>query len=154
MTPDDLFSVAGLAAMTGWAILLVAPRGRAVLDLVPALVVPAGLSALYAALVLRHFATADGGFGSLDAVAALFSNDWVLLAGWVHYLAFDLFVGAWSARRMDRFGVGRIVQAPLLLTIFLFGPAGFLLVLLVTGTLPVVQKPTVHAAEDPSHVVD
>ena len=153
MTPDDLFSFAGLAATAGWVILLIGPRRWALLNHVPALVLPAGLSALYAALMLRHFGAADGGFGSLDAVAALFSDDWVLLAGWVHYLAFDLFVGAWSARRMDRFGIGRIVQAPLLLTIVLFGPTGFLLVLIVTGALPVVRQPVLPAEREPSHVV-
>ena len=135
MTPDDLFGLAGMAAMAGWTVLVLAPRRWAALNAFPALVIPAGLSALYAALVLRHFAGAGGGFGSLAEVAELMSDPWVLLAGWVHYLAFDLVVGASSARRMDAAGVSRLVQAPLLLTIFLFGPAGFLLVLIVAGAM-------------------
>jgi hypothetical protein len=34
----------------------------------------------------------------LSAVAMLFSNPWLLLAGWTHYLAFDLFIGSWKLR--------------------------------------------------------
>jgi hypothetical protein len=51
-------------------------------------------------LILLAFYAADtrGGFSSLAAVAELFSNQWLLLAGWVHYLAFDLFVGTWETR--------------------------------------------------------
>ena len=152
MAPEDLFSLAGTAAMAGWGVLILAPRRWAWLNLVPALVIPAGLSALYAALVLRHFAGADGGFGSLAAVATLFSDPWVLLAGWVHYLAFDLAVGAWSARLMDRTGVNRIVQVPLLLTVFLFGPAGFLLVLIVAGAMRAPVLSATPLNKDARHV--
>jgi len=55
------------------------------------------------------------------------SNQWAMLAGWVHFLAFDLFVGAFMAARMDRVGVGRLVQAPILGTTFMLGPLGFLI---------------------------
>ncbi len=66
-------------------------------------------------------------FGSLAAVASLMSNDWALLAGWVHYLAFDLFIGAVMARRMDQVGISRVVQAPILGATFMLGPIGFLI---------------------------
>ena len=153
MTPDDLFGLAGMAAMAGWTVLVLAPRRWAALNAFPALVIPTGLSALYAALVLRHFAGAGGGFGSLSEVAELMSDPWVLLAGWVHYLAFDLVVGAWSARRMDAAGVSRLVQAPLLLTIFLFGPAGFLLALLAIGAMRLPALPPVPSLPETRHVL-
>jgi hypothetical protein len=134
-TPESVFEIVGLFAVIGWAILIFAPRRFPVLNAVPQVVIPLGLSAVYAALALRHFATPDGGFGSLAEVRQLFTDDWVLLAGWVHYLAFDLAVGAFLAVRMDRAGIGRMVQAPLLVTTFLFGPIGFVLVLLTEGAL-------------------
>lgn len=133
MTPEDLFGLASAAVLPGWAILIFAPRRWPLLNAVPALVLPGALSLLYAGVVLTHFANATaagGGFGSLAQVAILFSDDWALLAGWVHYLAFDLFIGAWAAARMDRNGLDRMVQAAILVCIFLFGPLGLVLVLL------------------------
>lgn len=133
MTPEDLFGLASAAVLPGWAILILAPRRWPLLNAVPALVLPGALSLLYAGVVLTHFANATaagGGFGSLAEVAILFSDDWALLAGWVHYLAFDLFIGAWAAARMDRNGLDRLVQAAILVCIFLFGPLGLVLVLL------------------------
>jgi hypothetical protein len=108
------------------------------------LVIPAALSALYALLVLTSLAGAEGGFGSLQEVRALFADDRVLLAGWVHYLAFDLLVGSVLAARLDRAGVGRLVQAPILALVFLLGPLGALLALLTEGALR-VPRPALPA---------
>jgi Domain of unknown function (DUF4281) len=53
--------------------------------------------------------------------------DWLLLAGWMHYLAFDLLVGAWIAAETERAGLSRLVLIPVLPLTFIFGPLGFLL---------------------------
>src|SRR5690606_6474254 len=82
-------------------------------------------------LVAVHFAGAEGGYSSLAAVGTLFASEPVRLAGWVHYLAFDLFVGAWIAERADDAGISRIIQAPSLAATFLFGPVGLLVYLML-----------------------
>ena len=135
MTPDALFTHAGNVAVAGWLVLLLGPRRWPLLNAVPAFAIPLALSALYTVLVLRHFAAAGGGYDSLAAVATLLSGPWMLLAGWVHFLAFDLFAGAWLARRMDAVGLHRLLQAPVLVSVLMFGPAGLLLGLLAVGSL-------------------
>ncbi|MBH0239026.1 ABA4-like family protein [Methylobrevis albus] len=135
MTPEQVFAMTGPPTLLGWAILILGPRRFRWLNTLPQLVIPLGLSGLYAVLVLRHFAEPGGGYGSLAEVRQLFSSDWVLLAGWVHYLAFDLAIGALLATRMERAGIGRLIQAPILLATFLFGPVGFLLALVTEAAL-------------------
>ena len=66
----------------------------------------------------------EGGFSSLDDVALLFSNPWMLLAGWIHYLAFDLLVGTWEARDSRDRGIPHLLLVPCLILTFLFGPPG------------------------------
>jgi hypothetical protein len=127
MTPEELFSLAGTAAMAGWALLVLGPRRYRWFNAIPLWVIPAGLSLVYGLLILSRFSGMGGGFDSLASVAVLMSDDWALLAGWVHYLAFGLFVGAVMAARMDRVGVGRVVQAPILISTFMLGPLGFLI---------------------------
>ena len=141
MPPDVLFSHVGTAAMAGWAMLILGPRRFAWFNAIPLWVIPGGLSTVYALIVLSRFAGAEGGFDSLASVALLMGQDWPLLAGWVHFLAFDLFVGAVMAARMDRAGVSRVVQAPVLFATFMLGPLGFLIAALTelglrTGGLP------------------
>ncbi|MFK7857342.1 MAG: ABA4-like family protein [Granulosicoccus sp.] len=134
MTPDNLFSLSSTLVLPAWLILIFAPRRWPVLNAIPAYVVPLALSALYTVLVLRYFSEAGGGYGSLSEVRQLFTSDMILVAGWVHYLAFDLFVGAWAAATMGRAGVSRVIQGFILPVTFLFGPAGFLLALSVSGS--------------------
>jgi len=131
MNPDQLFAVASAAVLPGWLILIFAPRGGA-LGRIAAFGIPMGLSALYAGLVLAHFGAAGGGYGSLAQVRALLATDYGLLAGWVHYLAFDLMIGAVMAAQMDGKAIARLLQAPLLMLVFLFGPLG---VFLIWGSL-------------------
>jgi hypothetical protein len=57
----------------------------------------------------------------------LFENRWALLAGWTHYLAFDLFVGTWEVRDARASGIPHLLVLPCLGLTFLFGPAGWLL---------------------------
>lgn len=143
MTPDALFDMLGPPVLLGWALLILAPRGWPLLDAVPALVIPAGLSAVYALIALTGFSGHGGGFGSLAEVRQLLSTDWALLGGWVHYLAFDMMVGAMLAARMDGAGLTRLIQAPLLVLTFLLGPLGALLALLTEGMLRARPNPDV-----------
>ncbi|WP_114520849.1 ABA4-like family protein [Altererythrobacter sp. ZODW24] len=125
---ESLFGYAGQAAMIGWLILIFLPRRWRALLFVPRFLIPFGLSMLYAGLIFTHVYTVDGGgFGSLAQVKALFGKDELLLAGWVHYLAFDLFIGGWIAVQADRLGIARLIQAPLLAATFMFGPVGLAL---------------------------
>ena len=87
---------------------------------------PALFAAIYVAIIVTQWKGSSGGFSSLSAVAALFSQPWLLLAGWVHYLAFDLFVGSWEVRDARERGIPHLAVVPCLLLTFMFGPAGWL----------------------------
>lgn len=130
LTPDFLFSIANPVALLGWALLVLAPRWRGTRAVVLSGALPGLLAATYTVLIayqtLAHPA-AGGGFSSLAEVAALFRQPWALLAGWVHYLCFDIWTGAWELRDAQRRGVPHALLVPCLLLTFLLGPAGLLL---------------------------
>ncbi len=126
MTPDSLFQIANPLALVGWLALVFAPLSPRWSDRVAGLAIPLMLSIGYAALVLVYWSRAPGGFASLPDVMKLFTTPGVALAGWVHYLAFDLFVGAWITRTARTEGIPHFLILPCLLLTFLFGPAGFL----------------------------
>jgi hypothetical protein len=127
MTADVLFQIANPLALAGWLALAFFPLAPRFLGVAAGTVVPLLLSSAYTALVLAFWSSAEGGFDSLSAVARLFENRWLLLAGWVHYLAFDLLIGAWQVRTARREGIGHGLLLPCLVATFLFGPAGYLL---------------------------
>lgn len=129
MSPDQIFSIANFASLCCWLLLIVLPGRKWVNHLVAGVAVPAAFAALYTAIVAVRFPDSDGGFSSLPDVALLFRDPWLLLAGWVHYLAFDLLVGSWEARDANERGVRHLFVVPCLILTFLFGPAGWLLYL-------------------------
>lgn len=126
MSPEAMFQIANPIALLGWAALLLAPLAPRLVDTITHLIIPMLMALAYSALMLAHWSGATGGYGSLPEVMALFTNPHVALAGWVHYLAFDLFVGAWATRTARAEGIPHLLVLPHLALIFLFGPAGFL----------------------------
>jgi hypothetical protein len=127
MSWEPFFSAANTLALAAWLGLLLLPRWSLLLQTIRFGVVGL-LAASYSALVFVYFFRVEGGsFGSLAAVKNLLSSNPILLAGWVHYLAFDLFVGVWLAERLDAQRIGRPLQALVLVTTFMFGPLGYLL---------------------------
>lgn len=124
--PHVLFQLTGPLAILGWLTLFLAPFAPRLADAIATLVIPVLLSVGYTGLILVHWADAPGGFDSLANVMLLFTNPAVALAGWVHYLAFDLFVGAWIIRTARAERIPHLLVLPCLVLTFLFGPAGFL----------------------------
>jgi hypothetical protein len=130
----QIFSAASTAAMLGWLVLILSPRWPIVLQALRFGLI-GGLSLTYAVLIFVYFFRVEGGgFGSIAEVRALFMSDPALVAGWVHYLAFDLFIGCWIAVEADKRGYARLLQAPILIATFMFGPLGLLIFLLTCAT--------------------
>ncbi len=122
---ETLFSMASALAAISWLVLAVTPLSW----LWPARVASTaalGISMLYVALIVSFWSEGEGGFDSLASVASLFETRGLLLAGWVHYLAFDLFVGIWERGESLRIGLSRWLLIPCLFLTFMFGPAGWL----------------------------
>jgi hypothetical protein len=136
MNADQLFHLASSTAFAGWLLLIVtgwsARASRLVSWFITGLLVPALLSCLYAVLVFTHWGGHRGGFNSLEGVMLLFTDPWMVLAGWVHYLAFDLFIGSWEVRDARRNQIPFWIVVPCLVLTFLFGPIGWLLYLLAS----------------------
>lgn len=127
MTPESLFRLCNLLALIGWLLLVFLGRKRWVSGLVTSVALPLALAAVYCLLILIHWGEGKGSFSTLDGVASLFTNRWLLLAGWIHYLAFDLFVGSWEARDGFERKIPHLAVVPCLIATFFFGPAGLLL---------------------------
>ncbi len=135
LPPDMLFGVANTSALLSWVALIALPRWVLLRRGIQVLVV-LGLCVLYTVLIQVYFFREEGGgFGSLAAVQQLFTSREVALAGWVHYLAFDLFVGLGIGQEADRIGLSRWLQAPILATTFMFGPIGLLLFSATLGVI-------------------
>ena len=126
MTAEAVFSLASSFAVVGWLVLAAGAitRKPGLVTLAAGRIWPLALSGFYFLLILFFFAQAPGGFDSLTHVQILFTAPWAALAGWVHYLAFDLFVGAWITAEVLRLPLPRLVLLALLPLTFLFGPIG------------------------------
>lgn len=125
MELEVVFAVANGSAALCWLALAVSPHSWRWPTRVARLVA-AGIGMLYIALIATFWTRGEGGFDTLAHVAQLFETPGLLLAGWVHYLAFDLLVGTWEREEAARLGLSRWLLVPTLLLTFMFGPAGWL----------------------------
>ncbi|MFC0634808.1 ABA4-like family protein [Brevundimonas balnearis] len=136
MDPARLFEIANLTALAGWLMLAIAPLRRTLL-VNAARVVGVGLAVTYTVLLAGVLLTlGEGGreldFSSLEGVTRAFAQPEGVLVGWVHYLAFDLWVGAWEVEDAERRGLPHWALLPCLFFTLMFGPFGLLLYLAIS----------------------
>ena len=133
MALETIFSLCSGLAMVGWLGLVFLPKSPVARDLLPSVTIPILLGVTYAYLMFsfREEASAEGGFGTLAEVKTLFSIDVLLLAGWIHYLVFDLFVGAWIVRDSQSHELRHWLVIPCLFFTLMTGPFGLLIYLLL-----------------------
>ncbi len=124
--PEQIFLAVNSLALIGWVLLVFAPRWRWTSRLVLSGTIPLLLAGSYVVLLVSTFGQAEGGFGSLAEVQLLFRSEWSVLTGWIHYLAFDLFIGTWELRDAQARGIAHAWLIPCLLLTFLLGPVGLL----------------------------
>ena len=134
---SHIFKLTSYTAFIGWLVLFALPlwpSDLAVsgLQVVVAIVV-ALLSVAYVYLVFlgkKHDEVGHkvrGSFWSLKGIVNLFKTPRVVLAGWVHYLAFDLMVGVFIVSNAAHYNIAHWMLLPCLFLTLMFGPAGLLL---------------------------
>jgi len=132
MTPTIVFSIASVIAMPMWVLMLFFSKWKVTQFLIDFKVIPLALAFIYAIYIFQ--AIQIGGmmdFGSLTSIMALFTEKNALLAGWVHYLAFDLLVGMWMLDQNKELRINQLLMAPCLFLTFMLGPIGFLLFMII-----------------------
>jgi len=128
MTASMVFTIVNLIAMSMWLLMIVLPRWKVTQLLIDYKTIPIVLSLIYAVyIVISLGGSGSMDFSSLDSVMKLFTVENSVLAGWVHYLAFDLLVGMWILDQNKQLGLSHLLIIPCLLGSFTLGPIGFLL---------------------------
>jgi len=121
LSPERAFQILNLGVLPFWGVLLVAPRSRLAARLASHGGVFVALALAYAVLLLCALAAGPTlGFG-YEGLRRMLATPLGFLAGWTHYLCFDLFIGAWILREARRLGVE---SRPFLFFTLLAGPLG------------------------------
>lgn len=131
MNLEFIFSIANGTAFICWILLFILYQKRWVYRALFSFVFTA-MAVVYLVFILKGIGgDTPGGFDSLANVKQLFSTDEAVLAGWIHYVVFDLFVGMWICHDADKRGINRWVLLPCLLLTFMLGPTGLLLYIII-----------------------
>ena len=132
MKPETLFNIVNMTAPLGWLLLIFAPRWRWTQRIVLSLGIILILSVIYVTMFFMNIAAfKPDSFNSLAGVMALFKAPEAVVIGWVHYLAFDLFVGCWEVGNAQKAGVPHGWVIPCLIFTFMLGPTGLLMYFII-----------------------
>lgn len=133
MSTELLFSLCNMAIIPGWLLLVFLPKWKWTLGLISSAIIPFTLALIYGGLVLTRLGSMPegGGFGTLPELMILFSDPYLVTVGWIHYLAFDLFIGSWEVQDAQKQGISHWLVIPCLGLTLMLGPIGFALYLLL-----------------------
>ena len=126
MTLNTVYMLANLLAVSAWILLVASVFSSQKVSLFAARTVPVVLASVYTVLMTGLLPFEGGGFDSLTSLAKLFAQPEIALVGWIHYLAFDLFIGAWQVQTARRDNLSKILVFPALLLTMVLGPLGLL----------------------------
>jgi hypothetical protein len=128
MSPDTIFKITCILAAIGWIILVVISPSWPTFDKFLVGVIISMLSLVYTTLNFTNFSPDIlEHFSSLDGIYSLYKNPALLLAGWVHFLAFDLAVAVWIKKNSLKHGIKHGWVIPALIFTCLLAPLGFLI---------------------------
>ncbi len=150
MSMDTLFAISSPIAMLGWVALIISPLIPNWSDRIATYISPGLLSLAYMSLILAFWSGAEGGFDTLANVQMLFTQSEIAMAGWLHYLAFDLFVGAWIVREARKAQISHWFIIPILPLTLLFGPIGYVLFVALKASLALGRKSN-QSTDQPSN---
>jgi hypothetical protein len=122
---QELFALTNVLVFPAWLLLIVLPSWKWS-RVVAAYITPGLLAIIWTLLMAKQFAPTGGGFGSLEQLAQMASDPYLLVAVWLHNLILDVFLGAWEVRDAQRLGVPHRYVVPCLIVTFLAGPVGLL----------------------------
>lgn len=126
---ETIFQIANTLVLPQWLLMIFAPRWYVTQWLVRSYLIPVILACLYVYFIFSGGPLNFNDFSSLEGVKRLFSNggDSAMLAGWIHYLAFDLVAGSVVLKDAQEKNIrhGWIVLP--LFFCFMLGPIGLLL---------------------------
>ena len=125
-----IFNIANFLALAGW-LLLVIFHQKSWLDqtLIYGLIGLLALFYIYSLFVLKNIKGErypKGSFSNYQGVVNFFKNPRVVLAGWIHYLAFDLLAGIWIKNDALAHDITFWWIVPSLFLTLMFGPLGLL----------------------------
>ena len=129
------YSAINALILPPWLLLIFAPKWSWTRRIVHSALYPLVLALIYVGFIAWAIATTtlpDGaGFTTLDGLMKLFASPVGVLAGWTHYLVFDLFVGAWIGRDSLRRRASHMSTAVSQIVTLFAGPLGLAIWLLV-----------------------
>jgi len=137
MTPDLLYTILNTGILPAWILLVFFPHWKGTQKIIHAIWIPCLLGIFYAWLLFTddNPETVNADFSTLQGMMSLLSSPQAFLAGWVHYLIFDLFVGAWIVRDAKRQGIKHLMIVPCILFTLMLGPLGLTLYLFLKAGL-------------------
>lgn len=126
-----IFQFGNTFVLLGWILLVLIPYWKYTQPIIMNGVIII-LAIIYSFMIIEDIGGFNpDSFGSLENVMQLFTNEDAVAAGWMHYLAFDLFVGAYIMRKSETLGISRILATVCLPFTFMFGPMGYLLFFII-----------------------
>lgn len=130
---EQIFLLSNLVVLPFWGIMIIAPRWATGQRVMRSVLVFLPLTALYSWLVLPMLPGLLPALArpELSVIATMLNSPSGATVAWIHFLAFDLFVGRWQYHDALQHQIPAWLVRITLICTFMAGPFGLLLYIVV-----------------------
>ena len=137
LTSENIYLWCNFGVLPFWILLILLPNSRYTHIFINSIIIPLILSSAYVFIVYQSFNLDESFFNvfniylGLDNLYTVLSEEFFLLAFWLHFLSLNLFVGSWIARDGFKYNIPRSLVFLPLLFVYFTGPLGIVLYWLI-----------------------
>jgi len=137
LTFENIYLWANYGVLPFWLMLIFIPNHRATEIFVNSIIIPLILSSAYVYLIYKaalldiSFFDIFNIYLGLDELYEVFASESFLLIFWLHFLAFNIFIGIWLVKDAIKHGISRNITFVPLVLVYFSGPVGLVLYWLI-----------------------
>ena len=133
LTVENIYFWSNIGILPFWLLLIFLPNSKFTRILTNSIIIPLILASTYSYVIYKSILLDEQVFDvfnlyqDLESLYTIFATESFLLVFWLHFLAFNIFLGSWISIDASKYLIPKYFTGIILIFVYLIGPIGLVL---------------------------